>query len=85
MNRTWARPGWSDSDWSVGGREIHLRTLQPLALQLAKSIFLGDYLSSEGQAGSADLQMVADGWFVVEGHEEELSLPPLQRTVAVGC
>ena len=36
----------------AGGREVHLRTLQPLALHLANSIFLGDYLTSEGQAGA---------------------------------
>ena len=66
----------------AGGREIHLRSLQPLALQLANSIFLGDYLSSEGQAGSADLQMIADSGFVVEGHEEE-SLPNERRDLVV--
>ena len=66
----------------AGGREIHLRTLQPLALHLANSIFLGDYLSSEGQAGSADLQMIADSGFVVEGHEQE-SLPNERRDLVV--
>ena len=35
----------------AGGREVHLRSLQPLALHIANSIFLGDYLTSEGQAG----------------------------------
>ncbi|MGW0606122.1 biotin synthase BioB [Streptomyces sp. NPDC002640] len=51
----------------AGGREVHLRTLQPLALHLANSIFLGDYLTSEGQAGRADLEMIADAGFEVEG------------------
>ncbi|MFJ8000379.1 biotin synthase BioB [Streptomyces sp. NPDC096310] len=51
----------------AGGREVHLRTLQPLALHLANSIFLGDYLTSEGQAGQADLDMIADAGFEVEG------------------
>jgi biotin synthase len=55
----------------AGGREIHLRTLQTLGLHLANSIFLGDYLTSEGQAGKADLQMIADAGFVVEGQREE--------------
>jgi biotin synthase len=50
-----------------GGRELHLRTLQPLALHLANSVFLGDYLTSEGQAGRADLEMIADAGFEVEG------------------
>lgn len=52
-----------------GGREVHLRTLQPLALHLVNSIFLGDYLTSEGQAGQADLDMIADAGFEVEGTE----------------
>ena len=51
----------------AGGREIHLRTLQPLALHVVNSIFLGDYLTSEGQAGAADLAMIADAGFTVEG------------------
>jgi len=51
----------------AGGREIHLRTLQPLALHIVNSIFLGDYLTSEGQPGSADLAMIADAGFTVEG------------------
>src|ERR1700722_15318714 len=54
----------------AGGREIHLRTLQPLALHIVNSIFLGDYLTSEGQPGAADLAMIADAGFTVEGAEE---------------
>jgi biotin synthase len=54
----------------AGGREIHLRALQPLALHLANSIFLGDYLTSEGQPGADDLAMIADAGFVVEGTDE---------------
>ncbi|WP_067820194.1 biotin synthase BioB [Actinomadura kijaniata] len=50
----------------AGGREIHLRTLQPLALHVVNSIFLGDYLTSEGQPGRADLEMIADAGFEVE-------------------
>jgi biotin synthase len=51
----------------AGGREIHLRTLQPLALHIVNSIFLGDYLTSEGQPGAADLAMIADAGFTLEG------------------
>ncbi|CAL9347814.1 Biotin synthase [Nocardiopsis dassonvillei] len=51
----------------AGGRELHLRTLQPLALHIADSLFLGDYLTSEGQAGRADLEMIADAGFEVLG------------------
>jgi biotin synthase len=55
----------------AGGREIHLRTLQPLALHVVNSIFLGDYLTSEGQPGAADLAMIADAGFTVEGVDGE--------------
>jgi biotin synthase len=62
----------------AGGRELHLRTLQALGLHLANCIFLGDYLTSEGQAGSDDLQMISDAGFVVEGSHEE-TLPQVRR------
>ncbi|MFI1581205.1 biotin synthase BioB [Embleya sp. NPDC020630] len=55
----------------AGGREIHLRGLQPLALHLANSMFLGDYLTSEGQPGADDRQMLADAGFVIEGADEQ--------------
>ena len=51
----------------AGGREMHLRSLQPLALQVANSLFLGDYLTSEGQEAQADLAMIADAGFQVLG------------------
>ena len=54
----------------AGGREMHLRSLQPVGLQVANSIFLGDYLTSEGQDAEADLQMIADAGFTVLGAEE---------------
>lgn len=54
----------------AGGREIHLRSLQPLALHLANSIFLGDYLTSQGQPGHADRAMIADAGFVIEGFDQ---------------
>ncbi|WP_171165802.1 biotin synthase BioB [Streptomyces sp. I05A-00742] len=67
----------------AGGREIHLRTLQPLALHLANSIFLGDYLTSEGQEGRADLDMIADAGFEVEG--ADTTTLPAHRVESAGC
>lgn len=55
---------------SSAGREYHIRTLQPLVLEVANSIFLGDYLTSEGQPGRDDLAMIADMGFHVEGAGE---------------
>jgi biotin synthase len=54
----------------AGGREMHLRSLQPLALQVANSIFLGDYLTSEGQDAVSDLEMLRDNGFVILGLED---------------
>ncbi len=62
----------------AGGREIHLRSLQPLALHIVNSIFLGDYLTSEGQAGARDLEMIADAGFTVEGADQR-TLPEHRR------
>ncbi|MGO1770275.1 MAG: biotin synthase BioB [Microbacterium sp.] len=50
----------------AGGRELHLRSLQGLALHVANSIFLGDYLTAEGQAAAADLELIRDNGFVLE-------------------
>lgn len=66
----------------AGGREIHLRTLQPLALHLANSIFIGDYLTSQGQAGQDDRAMIADAGFVIEGVDEH-SLPDHRRDLVI--
>ncbi len=66
----------------AGGREIHLRTLQPLALHIANSMFLGDYLTSEGQPGAADLAMIADAGLVVEGVDEQ-TLPDARHDLVV--
>lgn len=66
----------------AGGREVHLRSMQPLALHLVNSIFLGDYLTSEGQAGQADIDMIADAGFEVEG--ADTTTLPVHRTEAGG-
>ena len=67
-----------DADVRVSaGREQHLRSLQPLALEVCNSLFLGDYLTSEGQAGQADLDMIADCGFTVLGSEREAPSPRL--------
>src|SRR5690606_8400674 len=54
----------------AGGRELHLGSLQPLGLYPANSIFVGDYLTTKGQAPESDYRMIADLGFVVTRHEE---------------
>ena len=54
----------------AGGRELNLGSLQPLGLYAANSIFVGDYLTTKGQAAAADYQMIADmGFEVLENRE----------------
>lgn len=48
-----------------GGREIHLRSLQPMGLYVANSLFVGDYLTTKGQAPQADYDMIRDLGFEV--------------------
>ncbi len=48
-----------------GGREIKLRSLQALGLYAANSMFVGDYLTTSGQAPEADYQMIRDLGFEV--------------------
>jgi biotin synthase len=50
----------------AGGREVHLRALQPLGLYPANSLFIGDYLTTQGQEAKADLEMIRDAGFVLE-------------------
>ncbi len=49
----------------AGGREKHLRTLQPLSLYVANSIFVGDYLTTQGQPPQADYDMIRDMGFEI--------------------
>ncbi|WP_409342976.1 biotin synthase BioB [Paenibacillus sp. MBLB4367] len=49
-----------------GGRELNLRSLQPLALYAANSVFVGDYLTTEGQEATLDHRMIEDLGFEIE-------------------
>ncbi len=50
----------------AGGREVNLGSLQPLALYPANAIFIGDYLTTPGQAAESDYRMIADLGFEIE-------------------
>ncbi|HEY1601528.1 MAG TPA: biotin synthase BioB [Pirellulales bacterium] len=54
----------------AGGREMHLGSLQPLGLYLANSIFVGDYLTTKGQAPEADYRMITEMGFEITKGEE---------------
>ncbi len=63
----------------AGGREIHLGSLQPLGLYPANSIFVGDYLTTEGQLPEADYKMIEElGFTITRGSEAAEPLPALE-------
>jgi biotin synthase len=49
-----------------GGREVNLGSLQPLGLYAANSIFLGNYLTTQGQESNQDHKMLSDLGFEIE-------------------
>jgi biotin synthase len=49
----------------AGGREVNLRSLQPLGLYPANSVFVSDYLTTPGQSPSEDFKMIEDLGFEV--------------------
>lgn len=49
----------------AGGRELHLGALQPLGLYAANSLFVGDYLTTQGQVPEADMRMINEMGFEV--------------------
>lgn len=49
----------------AGGREVNLRSLQPLGLYPANSIFVSDYLTTPGQPPSEDFKMIEDLGFEI--------------------
>lgn len=55
----------------AGGREVNLRTLQPLGLYPANSMFVSDYLTTPGQPAEEDRKMIEDLGFevVIAGQE----------------
>jgi biotin synthase len=51
----------------AGGREHHLKSLQPMGLLVANSIFIGDYLTAKGQRPEDDIAMIRDLGFEILG------------------
>ncbi len=64
------------------GREVHLRSLQSLSLHVVNSIFIGDYLTSEGQPHERDMEMIRDAGFIPVSHENKAVLATDSKHVA---
>jgi biotin synthase len=54
----------------AAGREVHLRSLQPMALYAANSVFVSGYLTTPGQDYQETRQMIMDLGFEIEEHAE---------------
>lgn len=53
----------------AAGREAHLRSLQPMALYAANSVFVSGYLTEPGQEYQETWQMLNDLGFEIQEHE----------------
>jgi biotin synthase len=59
----------------AGGRELQLRSLQPLGLYAANSLFVSDYLTTKGQTAEDDYRMIADLGFEIVTSDVGLTGP----------
>jgi len=53
----------------AGGREGHLRTLQPFSLYPANSLFVEGYLTTRGDAVDETYAMIRDAGFEIDGND----------------
>ncbi len=53
---------------AAGGREVHLRSLQPLALYPANALFVEGYLTTRGDAVEETYRMIREAGFEIEGN-----------------
>ncbi len=65
----------------AAGREHHLRSLEPVALQPANSLFLGGYLNARGAEAQRLYGMLADSGFTLDADAELTRL--MQETAQV--
>ncbi len=52
---------------TAAGRELHLKSLEPMCLYPANSIFMNGYLNTEGGGCLKDLNMIKDLGFTIKG------------------
>lgn len=67
----------------AGGREVNLRSLQPLALLVVNSIFTNGYLTTPGQGEDADRRMIRDMGYEIEVEEGPAPAGAAPRDVAI--
>jgi biotin synthase len=67
----------------AGGREANLGSLQPLGLYPANSIFVGDYLTTQGQPPEEDYRMIEALGFEVVGEGQGIRDEERPRAASV--
>lgn len=55
---------------AAAGREFHLRSLEPVAMQVANSLFLDGYLNAKGRSRKATLSMLRDAGFEIQSDQD---------------
>ena len=65
---------------AAGGRERNLRSLQPLALYVADSLFVDGYLTTPGLAHQEVWKMIEDMGFTVEVDYQDTEIPRADLT-----
>ncbi len=65
---------------AAGGREFNLRSLQPMALYVADSLFVNGYLTTPGQPAREVERMLADMGFEVAGEKPAVTASPSPAT-----
>lgn len=68
----------------AGGRELHLRWLQPQGLYAANSLFVSDYLTTKGQSPEDDYRMIEDLGFVITAPGPETKKGQLAASIPDG-
>jgi biotin synthase len=67
----------------AGGRELHLGSMQCLGLYAANSVFVGDYLTTEGQSPDDDYRMIEEmGFEIVRTDEAVIKAAAAETTNA---
>ena len=66
----------------AAGREMHLRSLEPLGLLAANSLFLQGYLNAQGSSNVKTLQMIRDMGFTIRS---DVSMEKLLAQADDGC
>ena len=54
----------------AAGRELHLRSMEVMALYPANSLFLQGYLNAKGASGARTLQMIKDAGFSIKSETD---------------